>query len=108
MNRLGNTGLRKAIAAIFIAALAFVYAEKLIHKHECTTIHKTDQASLTRNFDYATCTLCDFQPVPVSVVPNIFECSVPVKFVFNTFYPVKETYYSCIATRITGRDPPSA
>jgi len=106
VNSLGNTGLRKAIAAIFIAVLTFVYAEKLIHKHECTVIHKTDQASLARNFDYATCTLCDFQPVTVAEVPVIAECGVPVKFIFHKFIPESDNYFYQSLVLINGRGPP--
>jgi len=97
VNSLGNTGLRKAIAAIFIAVLTFVYAEKLIHKHECTVIHKTD---------YATCTLCDFQPVTVAEVPVIAECGVPVKFIFHKFIPESDNYFYQSLVLINGRGPP--
>lgn len=108
MKRFGNITFKRTVAAIFIAALTFVYAEKLIHKHEGTAIHKTDQTSLTRNFDYKTCTLCDFQPVPASELPVIAECPVPVKFVFTSYLPVTENYYYCFLSHITGRGPPAA
>ncbi len=103
----GLIWLRKAAAALFFAALAFVYAEKVIHKHECNAI-ETSQASLSQNFDYSTCTLCDFQPVSASEVPVISECLVPVKFIFSTYYPVKENYYYCTVSSIAGRGPPAA
>lgn len=107
MNRFGNTGIKKAIAAIFFAALAFVYAEKVVHKHECSVI-ETNQTSVSHNFDYTSCTLCDFQPVTASEVPFIEECVIPLKFVFNSFAPNSDNYYYEPFLAIHGRGPPVA
>jgi hypothetical protein len=98
---------RKAIAAMFFAVLAFVYAEKIFHKHECSII-ETNQTSVTLNFEYSICTLCDFQPVSAADVPFIAECTVPVKFVFQRFTLPKDNYCYKSVELIQGRGPPKA
>jgi len=101
----GQIGYRKIIAAIFFAALAFVYAEKVMHKHECPLV-ETNQASVSKNLEYTTCTLCDFQPVTAAEVPVIAECEVPVKFIFHKFIPESDNYFYQSLVLINGRGPP--
>jgi hypothetical protein len=107
VNSIGHIWLRKTVAVIFFAALAFIYAEKAIHKHSCSSVEKS-QASVTQNYNYAICTLCDFQPVSASEVPFIAESAVPVKFIFRFFAPEKLNYFFGSVALINGRGPPVA
>lgn len=105
MKRKEHIWYRKVIAAIFFAALAFVYAEKVIHRHNCTVV-ETKQVSVSQNLDYTTCTLCDFQPVAASDVPVIAECEVPVKIILRHFIQTNDNYLCKSLVFINGRGPP--
>ncbi|HEX4875631.1 MAG TPA: hypothetical protein VFV31_03105 [Chitinophagaceae bacterium] len=106
MTREGHNKLRKVIAAIFIAALVFIYAEKAIHRHLYIPADPVHTA-YSINYNYSTCSLCDFQPVTTAEIPQINECSLPVILIEKDFSVAEDHYFFQTLPLAQQRGPPS-
>ena len=95
----------KVVAAVFLFVLLIVYAEKALHSHECTKGEK-QQTSFSLNYNFSSCSLCDFQPVNASGLPEPLGCSIPVIIIFQKFIPVKTVSYFTVAEVNCNRGPP--
>lgn len=103
-----NILFRKAAAILLLSLLAFVYAEKALHKHAYRAPVSQAFAGIGLQYDYASCHLCDFQPVGACTVPETTFEAPPCRFIEtdHSVLPDRE-FHTSLAVQ-AGRGPPAA
>ena len=103
-----NILFRNTAAIFLLSLLAIVYAEKVLHKHTYHEPVSHELAGIDRHYDYASCHLCDFQPVGACTVPEIRIGTPPCRFVETGFSVLPDRELQPCLSVQAGRGPPAA
>ena len=106
MRRKWNMLFKRSVAACLIAALAFIYAEKVFHRHEYISTDHTE-FSYSQNNNYTSCSLCDFQPVTYAEIPDLFQEIFQLTATAKKFILSAENYSFSTLHLTNERGPPA-
>ena len=97
---------RKISAALLLALFVLIYAEKVLHTHDRTTII-TQQKGVSVSATNPGCAICDFAVAKDAALPSPFITDVPLEIVFTKHVVSSSSFYHASVACSTDRGPPA-